>query len=68
MNIFKKIKTRRREKQAKKEEEIKREKEIGSDVDSDERETWGGQLDFFLSTLGYAGTELYVCNFYRFSE
>ena len=25
------------------------------DVDENERDTWGGQLDFFLSSLGYAG-------------
>jgi hypothetical protein len=32
----------------------KTKEEIEDEEDGDARETWGGQLDFFLSSLGYA--------------
>lgn len=38
-----------------KKKEVKAEK-----IDDNERDTWGGQLDFFLSSLGYAG-KIQVC-------
>lgn len=52
MNLIEKIKSKRREKKA------KLEKEKESADSNDNRDTWGGQLDFFLSTLGYAGKHL----------
>lgn len=30
-----------------------------SEASGEERETWGGKLDFFLSALGYAGRNSY---------
>jgi len=50
MNIFEKFKAWRKEKK-----NVKKQNELDTEIDSDERQTWGNQIDFFLSTLGYAG-------------
>ena len=54
MNLYEKYKSRKEEKRIRKEKE---------DADPNKRETWSGELDFFLATLGYAG----IFNKFKFS-